>query len=80
MTNHEFREELIRELQKRMPGAVIFPQDTKKNNGVVFSGIIIRDNSSNVAPNIYTACITTVRTGIRTWKGLLIRFWKCMKK
>lgn len=54
MTNHEFREELIRELQKRMHGAVIFPQDTKKNNGVVFSGIIIRDNSSNVAPNIYT--------------------------
>ena len=54
MTNHEFREELIKELQKRMPGADIFPQDTKKNNGVVFSGIIIRDNSSNVAPNIYT--------------------------
>lgn len=54
MTNHEFREELIKELKKRMPGAVIFPQDTKKNNEVVFSGIIIRDNSSNVAPNIYT--------------------------
>ena len=54
MTNHEFREKLIQELQKRMPGAVIFPRDTKKNNGVVFSGIIIRDNSSNVAPHICT--------------------------
>lgn len=54
MTNHEFREKLVKELQKRMPGTVIFPRDTKKNNGVVFSGIIIRDNSSNVAPNIYT--------------------------
>ena len=54
MTNHEFREKLVKELQKRMPGAVIFPRDTKKNNGVVFSGIIIRDNSSNVAPHICT--------------------------
>ena len=54
MTNHEFREKLIKELQKRMPDAAIFPRDTKKNNGVVFSGIIILDNSINVAPNIYT--------------------------
>ncbi len=54
MTNHEFREKLIKELQKRMPDTDIFPQDTKKNNGVVFSGITIRDNSSNVAPHICT--------------------------
>lgn len=54
MTNHEFQEKLIKELQKRMPDADIFLQDTKKNNGVVFSGIIIQDNSSNVAPHICT--------------------------
>lgn len=54
MTNHEFRERLIKKLQERMPDAVILPQDTKKNNGVVFSGIIIRDNSSNMAPCICT--------------------------
>lgn len=54
MTNHEFRERLIKKLQERMPDAVILPQDTKKNNGVVFSSIIIRDNSSNMAPCICT--------------------------
>lgn len=54
MTNHEFRERLIKELQERMPGTVISPQDTKKNNGVVFSCIIIQDNSSNMAPCICT--------------------------
>ncbi len=54
MTKNEFRERLIKELQERMPGTVISPQDTKKNNGVVFAGIIIRDNSSNVAPCICT--------------------------
>lgn len=54
MTNHEFRERLIKELQERMPDVVIFPQDTKKNNGVVFSSIIIQDNRSNMAPCICT--------------------------
>ena len=54
MTNDDYREKLVKELQKRMTCAVIFPRDTKKNNRVVFSGIIIRDNSSNVAPHICT--------------------------
>lgn len=54
MTNNEFRERLIKGLQDRMPDAVIVPQDTKKNNGVVFSSIIIQDNSSNMAPCICT--------------------------
>lgn len=54
MTNHEFRERLIKGLQERMPGAVIFPQDTKKNNAVVFSSIVIQDNGSNMAPCICT--------------------------
>lgn len=44
MTIYEFREKLIQELQGRMPDAVISPKDIKKNNGVVFSGVIIRDS------------------------------------
>ncbi len=54
MTIYEFREKLIQELQGRMPDTLISPKDIKKNNGVVFCGIIIRDNSSNVAPCICT--------------------------
>lgn len=44
MAIYEFREELIKGLQGRMPDTVISPKDMKKNNGVVFSGIIIRDS------------------------------------
>lgn len=54
MTIYEFREKLIQELQGRMPDTVILPEDIKKNNGVVFHSIIIRDNSSNVVPCICT--------------------------
>lgn len=54
MTGKEFRERLINELQGRMPDTVIFPKDIRKNNGVVFSNIIIQDNSSNAAPCICT--------------------------
>lgn len=54
MTNYEFREKLIEELQARMPDTVISPKDITKNNGVVFHSIIIRNNSSNVAPCICT--------------------------
>ena len=54
MTNHEFREKLIKELQKRMPDTDIFPQDTKKNNGVVFSGnhiaILVDDDKPGYLP------------------------------
>lgn len=54
MAIYEFREELIKGLQGRMPDTVISPKDMKKNNGVVFSSIVIQDNSSNMAPCICT--------------------------
>ena len=70
MTNNEFRERLIKGLQDRMPDAVIVPQDTKKNNGVVFSSIIIQDNSSKAIwrhVSVRKICIMTIRMDIQTW-------------
>lgn len=50
----ENTKEMIRvAVEARMPEATVELKDIQKNNGVVLTGLIIKEASSNIAPTIY---------------------------
>ncbi|MCI8951307.1 MAG: hypothetical protein HFG49_14970 [Lachnospiraceae bacterium] len=53
MGNKEFTEKIAKMVESRLDSAEVHVHNVKKNNGVYFTGLSIREEGSNISPCIY---------------------------